>query len=364
MKKLILYLLLYSFSSCIQQKHSQEPQSPFPYTSEEVRFENQIDGASFAGTLTIPNDEKIMASVILDSGSGLQDRDESVYVHKPFLVLSDYLTRQGIAVLRYDERSIGESRGKIIGSTTETFAGDTFAGIEFLQSREDLPNNIGIIGHSEGGLITMLLASHYKEIAFIILLGTPGLPFDEVLFNSNEKKLRTQGKNHEIVEAGTYLLESLFEEIKKDETHKKKKKKLSSIINRWRSSLRGEAKEDIDKFIEENPNWLKYVSDEWATPWFQYAANFNPRQYLEKVQCPVLALIGDKDCQVLADGNLEAINEALVEGKNKNFKVESLKGLNHLFQKCDTGFRDEYKLINETFNEDAMKMIVKWIIAL
>ena len=363
MKKPITFFLLISIFSCTQQNRPQEPEPPYPYSIEEVKFENETDGAILAGTLTKPTDDKIKATVILVSGSGLQDRDETVYGHKPFLVLADYLTLNNIAVLRYDDRGVGESKGKLIGSTTETFAGDTYAGIEYLYSRKDIPNSkIGIIGHSEGGLIATLLASQYKNISFVVLLGSPGIPFDEVLISSNENKLRKQGKSEEIVQAGTDLFENLFVEIKKDYSHNSKKKKLAEIISKWKSSLKGEAKEDIDQFISENPQWFDYVADEWATPWFCYAMNFDPKPYLQKVQCPVLALIGDKDCQVLAHNNLPIIRNALIEGGNSNFKIESLENINHIFQMCNTGFRDEYKLIEETFNENVMKMISDWIV--
>lgn len=362
MKKIILIVLWIYLTSCGQSKRPQEPLQPYPYISEEVRFNNKLDGASLAGTLTIPRNDEIAATFILVSGSGLQDRNESVYGHKPFLVLADYLTRRGIAVLRYDDRGIGGSKGNLVGSTTATFASDSYAGIEYLQSRQDIPNkNIGIIGHSEGGLIATLLASQNKNIASIVLLGSPGIPFDEILITANEDKLRRQGKSDEIVEAGTLLLENLFEEIKKENPYKIKKKILSEIIIEWEVSLEGEVKEDIDKFIEENPAWFEYVADEWATPWFQYAANFEPQIYLQKVHCPVLALNGEKDCQVLSYNNLHAIKEALIEGGNKNYVVMSLPNINHLFQRCKTGFRNEYSVIEETFNEDVMELIVEWI---
>jgi pimeloyl-ACP methyl ester carboxylesterase len=358
MKRIIYILLLFSFSACGQERRPQEPVPPFPYKVEEVRFENVRDGASLAGTLTIPENGESFPAVILVSGSGLQDRDETVYGHKPFLVLADFLTKNGIVVLRYDERSIGGSSGKLSGVTSETFAYDAYAGIKYLKTRDEVDTgNIGLIGHSEGGMIGTILAGRYNDIAFFVSLAGPGIPFDQVLISANEEKLRRQGKSEEIVLSGTDLLERLFEEIKKGTTSRD----LARVFNEWRRSLTGEAKTDFEEFYSNNSWFFDYIVDEWATPWSEYAINFDPREMLAQVKCPVFALNGKKDSQVLANNNLPAIEKALKDGGNENFRIEYVDDVNHLFQKCKTGFRDEYESIDETFNEDVMMLIAQWI---
>ena len=348
--------------TCGQERRSQEPVPPFPYQVEEVRIENDLDGAILSGTLTIPEHGNNFPAVVLVSGSGLQDRDESVYGHKPFKVLADFLTRKGIAVLRYDDRGAGKSKGNLIGATTETFAGDTYAAVKYLFAHKKINSGkVGIIGHSEGGLICTILAAKHPEIAFVVMLAGPGVPIDHALITANEKKLRSQGKNEAIVNAGTELFELIFKEIKIKKDHQTKKQILSKIIRNWQASLTGDAKKDIDEFIAENPDFFEYMADEWATPWFEFAANYDPRINLRQIKSPVLALNGDKDCQVLAEINLPEIEKAMKEGGNKNFRIEYLKNINHLFQKCETGFRDEYSLIEETFNEDVMTLITDWI---
>lgn len=361
-KKKIGFILLAILSACSQDRRPQEPVSPFPYIVEEIKFENDLDGAILAGTLTIPDSGDNFPAVVLVSGSGLQDRDETVYGHKPFKVLSDFLTRHGIAVLRYDDRGAGESKGKLEGATTETFAGDAYAAVKYLRAHRNInPHKVGVIGHSEGGMISNILASRYSEISFIVMLAGPGVQFDRTLIIANEKKLRSQGKSEEIVQAGTDLFERMFKEIKKKTDYQVKKRRLSSIINEWKLSLTGLTKNDIENFIAENPKHFEMIADEWATPWFEYAANFDPRILIRNIRCPVLALNGDKDCQVLAEINLPEIEKALIDGDNKNFRIGYLENINHLFQKCKTGFRDEYPKIDESFNKNAMILVADWI---
>jgi pimeloyl-ACP methyl ester carboxylesterase len=357
-----MILLVFLLINCRDNSRPQEPSPPYNYSVEEVRFENLEDNSSLAGTLTIPKNTTNFPTVILLSGSGLQDRDETVYGHKPFKVLAHHLTSSGIAVLRYDERSVGGSKGSLKNVTTETFANDAYAGIEFLKEKVNIdPSKIGLIGHSEGGLVGSLLASRHSEISFLILLAAPGVPIDELLINAHENKLRREGKSEEIVQAGNELLERLFRQIKKGEGYSRTKKELGKIVNEWRSELSGEVKDDFDNFIDENPKWIKYMTDEWATKWCEYISSLDPRTIIDKISCPVLALNGKKDIQVLAETNLSAIENSLAKGGNKNYEVHYLENLNHLFQNCETGFRDEYAIIEETFSREAMTLISDWI---
>lgn len=361
-KSILIILFVFLIYACKDKSRPQDPFPPYNYLVEEVRFENLAYKSSLAGTLTIPQGEKNFPTVILISGSGLQDRDETVYGHKPFKVLAHNLTSNGIAVLRYDERSVGESKGSLNNVTTEIFASDAYAGIKFLQNRKGIdPYKIGIIGHSEGGLVGSLLASKYSDISFLVLLAAPGVPICELLIEAHENKLRKEGKSEAIVQSGSELLARLFEQIKKGEGYTKTKKALVKIVNEWRSELAGEAKLDFENFIDENPQWIKYITDEWATKWSEYISNLDPRTIIENISCPVLALNGKKDIQVLAESNLSAIENSLARGGNTNYEVHYLENLNHLFQNCETGFRDEYAKIEETFSPEAIALISDWI---
>jgi len=328
----------------------QEPIKPYPYYEEQVVFENAEAGIKLSGTFTRPEKKGTYPVVILISGSGRHDRDESMMTHRPFLVLSDYLTRNNIAVLRYDDRGFGESTGDFSKATTADFAQDV------LKSRSDInPNQIGLIGHSEGGIIAPLAANQTSDILFIVVLAATGIPGSEVAvmqaktlrpFPVPDEDIFAKDVRKSIEIATSYLEMS----AKRDALNAHNEAYLTPILK----SL-GAPDENILKFIEKETETI-------LRPWSTYFNNYNPANEFEKLKIPVLSLNGNKDQQVDASINQEAIRNALIKGKNKNYKIVELENLNHLFQECVTGDINEYKDIEQTMSPIALKEISNWIL--
>lgn len=340
------------------------PQDPtdFPYEQEEVSVEN--GDHLLAGTLTLPKGKTPSQIVVLVSGSGPQNRNEEVnaYNHRPFLVLSDYLTRQGIGVLRYDDRGVGESTGDFASATTADFASDAAAMITYLQTRKDLAKaKIGIAGHSEGGMIAPVVASQLKDqVDFLVLLAGPGIPIDELMLLQAQKLSETGGVPADIIEANQKALKKAYNYIKENE---------SMSAEALRPGLEEIFKTSLDDFpemvrmsIPDVDAFAQKEADELLRPWFLYFIRFNPDDYLSKINVPVYALNGTLDLQVTAEENLKGIEVSLAKANNKKVKIEAMEGLNHLFQKATTGMPNEYGQIEETFNEAAMRKIASWIL--
>jgi len=339
----------------------QEPKEPFPYQSEEVKFENKNANITLAGTLTLPEHGDSFPAVVLITGSGAQNRDEELLGHKPFLVLSDYLTRNGIAVLRYDERGIGESTGDFSSATSEDFAGDVLSAVEYLKSRSGInPKRIGLVGHSEGGIIAPMVALEVEDVAFIVLMAGPGLPGDEILMLQTELISKANEMDEEELKENLKLSREIYDIILIEKDSTIADSTLRKLFEEQYNKMSEKEKEEIgDKqiFIE---NKIKTL----LSPWFTFFIRYDPYPMLTRVKCPVLAIIGEKDLQVPSKENLSAIEKALKEGGNQNFKTMELPGLNHLFQTAETGSPLEYGKIEETFSPDAMKIISNWILGL
>jgi len=329
-------------------RRPQEPAKPYPYDEEEVVYPNTRADISLAGTMTLPRRATPAPAVILVSGSGPQDRDETVFGHRPFLVLADYLTRQGIAVLRFDDRGVGKSSGSHAAATTLDFVTDAVAGVEFLKSRKEIdPKKIGIIGHSEGGLIAPLVALESRDVAFIVLLAGPGLPGEEILYRQGVLLAKAASATDAAASQNLMLQKKLFAVVKQE-------KDSATLHNSLLQILKNDPNQLSDAVIQAQLRSL-------TSPWFRFFLTYDPRPALSKVTCPVLALIGEKDLQLPAKENLKEIDAALRKGGNKNFVVKELPGLNHLFQTAETGGTGEYATIEETFSPIALKEIGEWI---
>lgn len=334
----------------------QEPVKPYPYYQEEVVFENAEAGIKLSGTFTKPNHKGQYPVVILISGSGRHDRNGSMMTHRPFLVLSDYLTRNNIAVLRYDDRGFGESTGDFSKATTADFAQDVLSAVHYLKSRSDInPNQIGLIGHSEGGIIAPLAVNQTKDISFIVTLAATGIPGSEVAVMQSKSLRPFPVPDEKIFE------ENVRNSIKIASSNKdisQKRKELTAHNNTYLApilKLLGATDENISAFVEkETESVLK--------PWNTYFYNYNPAYELEKLSIPMLSLNGSKDTQVNASINQNAIRNALIKGGNKNYKVMELENMNHLFQECKTGNINEYKDIEQTMSPVALEEISNWIL--
>jgi fermentation-respiration switch protein FrsA (DUF1100 family) len=336
----------------------QEPKEPFSYNSEEVLFENEKDNVVLAGTLTYPKEGKNFPAVIMISGSGGQDRNEEILGHKPFLVIADYLTKNGIAVLRFDDRGIAQSTGDQLTATSEDFAKDVLAAVNFLRSRNEIDKSkIGLIGHSEGGMIAPLVAVQSADVSFIVMMAGLGIPGDSILYLQGELIQRAEGTSEEEIQKSVKLQREVFSIVINSNNEEKLDKELREKFN-----------DEYEKMTEEEKSKLGdpevYLDMQIKTitsPWFKYFLRFDPVPVLEKVKCPVLAINGEKDLQVPPKENLSAIESALKKGGNDNFEVAMLPGLNHLFQTSQTGKISEYGTIEETISPIALQTMLEWI---
>ena len=336
----------------------QEPKAPFSYLVEEVVYPNPAAEIELAGTLTLPKTPGPHAVAILISGSGPQDRNEELMGHKPFLVLADYLTNNGIAVLRYDDRGVGKSTGDFQAATSLDFSTDVTAAINYLNTREDIDaKKIGLIGHSEGGLIAPIIASQSPELAFIVLLAGPGIKCDELLIMQGELIGKSMGRSEEEVQKEAALNREIYDIIKSTSPELTKEKLVSLLQSKF-DALSDEEKQQQNISADEMATSLL---QQVGTPWFRYFLNFDPEPYLTKVKCPTLAINGAKDLQVPSTANLQAIKKALEKAPCKDFMTKEFAELNHLFQTADTGAISEYYTIEETFSPKALAYLKDWI---
>ena len=329
----------------------QTPAKPYPYREEQVTFANQKAQVSFAGALTLPSGPGPFPAAILIAGSGPHDRDEDVAGHRPFLVLADHLTRKGIAVLRYDKRGIGKSTGNYDQATTEDFASDATAALDYLKSRKEINSKkIGLIGHSEGGLIAPMIASHSSDVAWIVLLAAPGLTGEQIMLLQSELILRAAGfDDGRIAKARDFNLQS-YALARKERDPEGLEAKLTDLVDSTGMST------------TLPPTTLKPQARMMTTAWFRFFLDYDPVPALKKTQCPVLAVNGDKDLQIASKENLSQIEKALQEGGNKDFQTHEFAGLNHLFQHAPTGSPTEYGGIQETFAPEAFTFVSDWVL--
>ena len=325
----------------------QEPQKPYPYYTEEVKFENKTDNVVLAGTLSLPKKEGNFPAVILITGSGRQNRDEELLGHKPFLVLADYLTKKGIAVLRFDDRGAGESTGDFSKASTIDFSKDVQAGVDYLKTRKEIDKKkIGLIGHSEGGLIAPIIAGNSKDIDFIVLLAGPGLRGDVLLLLQTELIERQSGVSNEEIKKRQEILKGAYDLVVASSANDENfKNSVSTYFN--------------SKFDE---NQAKAATNQITSNWWYTFIKMDPAVALAKVKCPVLALNGSKDLQVPAEVNLQVIEKTLAKAGNKKVTAKILPNLNHLFQECKTGSPDEYEKIEQTFSPIALEEISSWVL--
>jgi len=324
----------------------QNPVKPYPYRAEDLTYENKGAGVVLAATLTIPEGKGPFPAVVLITGSGAQDRDEALAGHRPFLVLSDYLTRHGIAVLRADDRGTAKSTGSFAGSTTADFATDTEAGIVFLKGRKEIdPHKIGLVGHSEGGIIGPMVAARNPDVAFIVMMAGSGVSGDEVLIEQAQLIAEAGGMDREAVDKiGTRQRAIML--------LARREKDPAAFERGLREIFAGQIPEEQ----------MGQAVKQMTSPWMRYFIEYDPAIALRKVKCPVLALNGSKDLQVPPKQNLPAIRKALEAGGNTHFEVVEMPGLNHLFQTAKTGSPSEYFQIEETIAPAILEKIAGWIV--
>lgn len=336
-------------------KRPQEPHGPFPYLTEEIKFRNEQAGITLAGTLTLPQQGKNFPVVVLVTGSGPQDRNEELYGHKPFWVIADDLTRKGIAVLRFDDRGVGQSEGSFQSSDGSHFATDAAAALNYLKTRKEInPKKMGLVGHSEGGSIAFMQAARNKDVAFIVSLAGPGVKGDSLMLRQAELIGKSQG--------ATDLAWSMQKPILRHRY---------ALLTTHKSLevLRQELYEDIVRTIPaeslKDERIKKQVADginTMTSPWYLHFMRYDPTADLQKIQCPVLALNGERDVQVDADMNLTAIESNIKKSGNQQVTIKKYPGLNHLFQHCKSCTLSEYGQLEETISPEVLQDMADWIL--
>jgi pimeloyl-ACP methyl ester carboxylesterase len=333
----------------------QTPKKPYPYIEEDVVYENESAGIHIAGTLTMPAKKGPSPAVLLITGSGQQNRDEEFAFHHPFLVLADYLTRNGIAVLRVDDRGVGGTTrtGPFFNSTTKDLAGDALAGIRYLKSRKEVdPEKIGLIGHSEGGLIAAMLAAESPDIAFIVLMASPaGGNFGAGIIKQDSTEARARGADDHETSVIMNWCKRYYDIVINENNKDTARKKMQRLFDH-------RTKEEKEAFKKTGLSGGTLDIDYALTPHFQYLLSLNPDDFLKQTQCPVLALMGDKDASGPSKSILKAIENALVKDGNKNYKIQELENLNHHFQ---TVRNDDSEDIEETISPVVLEIVASWI---
>ncbi|MDH6342015.1 pimeloyl-ACP methyl ester carboxylesterase [Parabacteroides sp. PFB2-12] len=322
----------------------QHPVPPYPYLTEEITFRNEKANVRLAGTITLPKQAGKYPAVVLVTGSGPQNRDEELMGHKPFWVIADYLTRQGIVVLRYDERGVGASEGKYNECGIPDFAEDAAAAIAYLKNRKEVDKQkIGIIGHSEGGSVATLLAAQQIP-AFIVSLAGPGENGRDLMQKQRAALFKTSGATDAYINRYNETMTKLEDYILTTDKNAVKKESITAIIAG--TVLAGQEQTIIAQMTSESMLTL---------------LRFDPLDYFKKITCPVLALNGDKDLQVIARPNLEGFKQITANGNNQ-VTIKEYPGLNHLFQHATTGLPAEYSQIEETISPEVLKDMGEWIL--
>lgn len=334
----------------------QEPKGVMPYDEELVQYPNSIAEVILTGTLTLPKSEKLSPAVLLIAGSGPNDRDETIFGHKPFLVLADHLTKQGFAVLRVDKRGVGQSTGNYDLATTEDFAADVLAGIEYLKTRKEVDaKQIGLIGHSEGGLIAPIVAIQSKDVAFIVSMAGPCLIGEAAFYEREALVFRAMGATEEQIGRQLNFQKQVLSVIINESDPEKSEKLLHEIITEQLATLPKEEQQTCAEVMESQ---IKRCNSRW----FRYYLTYDPITSLKHLKIPVLAINGERDTQVLPKHNLPIIAKILEEAGNHNYKTIEFPKLNHLFQTCETGSILEYGKIEETIAPVVLDAISSWIL--
>lgn len=331
-----------------------EPLPPYHYKVEDIIYQNKKSKIKISATLTLPETGNHFPAVILIPASGKFNRNAESFGHEPFKVIADYLTRNGIAVLRYDSRGVGSSTGNYETASATDFENDVIAGINFLKLKKLIdPKKIGLIGQDEGGIIASLVARKIKTVSFMVMMASPGIPCDSLLIEQSAVIAKLEGASDAQINNSLKLNRVLYKIIKSTPDSSLTYQKLHLAYIDYFNNLK-ESNSNLEKTFNMQSKVL-------LNPWFRFFISYDPAKTLEKVKCPVLAINGDKDVQVPSKENLEKISTALKDGGNKNYKVVEFAGLNHLFQTAKTGSPLEYAQIKETIAPIVLKTIVDWI---
>ena len=345
-----------------ERKRPQTPKPPFPYKSEDVVYFNKNKSIQYGATITSPQGAGSFPAIILITGSGQENRDEELFGHKPFAVLADYLTRKGYVIMRVDDRGIGQTTGDVKNATSKDFANDVITGLDYLKGLPQVNKaKIGLLGHSEGGMIAQMVAAQRPDVDFVIMLAGPGLKGMDVLLTQNRAILAKQGLSAKALDSYMELYKSLVPEVSSSDSSAKTR--AVRMLENWLAKTPAETiatatgiKTEADKktFLDRFSTWF-------AAAWTRYFIHYDPDVYVQKMKAKMLALNGEKDVQIVAGPNLAALKASLQKGGNKASTVVELKGLNHFFQHCTECTIAEYSELEETIAPEALETIAAWL---
>jgi hypothetical protein len=329
-----------------KQVRPQDPQPPFNYRIEEVSFTNEKEGNTLTGTLTIPKGKGPFPAMVLVSGSGQQNRDEELMNHRPFWVIADYCARHGIAVLRYDDRGMGGSTGEMENATSLDFSYDAEAAFDYLRKQKHIDaSRVGILGHSEGGIINFMVSARRPEVAFLVSLAGPAVNGIEVLKEQQVAILRASGMSEEMIAFSQNSNRQLFDIVEASNDREEADSLMRQLVKSWGYN---------EELTEQTVSGM-------TMPWMYYFLKYDPTEAIVKTTCPALLLNGSKDLQVIASQNLPAYEKIIVDYGKTNLTLHELPDLNHLFQHCETGAIEEYATIDETISPEVLEMIVGFV---
>lgn len=362
----LLFFLILSLAGAAQQssKRPQTPQPPFPYQSEDLLYYNADSSIRYGATLTLPPGKGPFPALLLITGSGQQNRDEEIFGHKPFAVIADYLTRKGVVVLRVDDRGMGQTTGEVRHATSRDFAGDAEVSLNYLKKRKEVnPQKIGLLGHSEGGLIAQMIAAERKDIDYLIFLAAPGEPTTRLMSHQSEAFLLKAGLSKSYTDQYIPLYDSLLIVIPGSPSLEEAKLRAGRLVDDWRAATPPEVVKATTAITDTatRQRFINAFATAAYSPWFRYFLSYDPATVLPKISARILALDGDQDIQVIAKTNLPAMEASLKKSLSKDYELKELKGLNHLFQHCTVCNIQEYGLLEETIAPEVLSLIADWL---
>jgi pimeloyl-ACP methyl ester carboxylesterase len=345
-------------------KRPQTPVPPFSYQSKDVTYHNANHSIQFGATVTKPIGEGPYPAVLLITGSGPQNRDEELFGHKPFAVIADDLTKRGFLVLRVDDRGVGQTTGDHRSATSRDFADDVKAGLAYLRSLPEVnKRKIGLLGHSEGGMIAQMVGAEEKDLAFLVLMAAPGIPVVELMALQNKAILLSGGMNEAAADAYLKLYRPLMAALATT-TPEQGEHVAMQVLNNWIKNTPEEiviATTNI-RIEQDKQKLVASFVRQTVNPWFQYFLQYNPDDYVKKLKTKVLALNGDKDVQVTSSANLAGLRASLKRSNSLQYDVVALEGLNHLFQRCHKCTVQEYGELEETIAPAALEAVGNWLV--
>jgi pimeloyl-ACP methyl ester carboxylesterase len=347
-----------------RSERPQTPKPPFNYTSEDVIYQNADKSIQYGATITIPKGKGPFPAVLLITGSGQQNRDEEIMGHKPFAVIADYLTNNGYVVLRVDDRGTGKTTGSLDSATSMDFSKDALVSLDYLEKRPEVNRKrVGLMGHSEGGMIAEIIAAERKDVDFVVFLAGPGVRTSILMEEQNAAYMASLGIGQAAIDKYKTLYSSIVRDIIYGKDSAQVYASLKQHINDWVKQT-DTASVMATTGIHDEESKEEFIDAAVASynnRWYRYFLSFDPKPYLERMNCKVLALNGDKDIQVVPRPNLAGIRIGLAKSKSKVIFTKEMKGLNHLFQTCTKCTVEEYGELEETFSPTALVLILDWL---